>query len=365
VATFADSGRELDLFIVETRQSIATLASAVDDLRARTELLESGMAALMEALTPPPEPGPVYGAGAERLPVWPGADEYTGQLSLAAGTSISGMTVFGDLRALGPVHLDHCILPGGAYQPTTDVGVVTAYNRREGLFELDYCTIKPHVEAIGRNGILGWQYAARHCEISGVNDGVGWYATSNTGSPDTQVLVEDTWIHDLIYGYPDTITTSHKDGPHTDGGQGQGGRGAVLRRVKFDLTAHALPGSPPNPEKPWLLTDGPWANGACVVFQDNTKQGQPELVIEDCEFAGGLAHLNIKPGVKITLKGVNRHHDDVAHHDESPKYSRYYIRFDNRSATPDVTGLETCVFVDGPYEGRKLLDVPGAVYSNA
>jgi hypothetical protein len=187
-------------------------------------------------------------------------------------------------------------------------------------------------------------------EITQTIDGAGMYATSVTGSTSARVVVEDTWIHDLKYYYPDTVTPSHTDGTHPDCIEIQGGRDITLRRLRLEATATAISGSGINPAKPWLLGQG-WANGNCMVAV-RAVTGYPiaNLLVDSCTFLGGGAQLAIKRDVSVTLRN-NRHYRAVAQ--LAGVYAGYWIRFDDLK-TNQAQGLNTSTWIDGPYAGQVL-----------
>lgn len=277
-------------------------------------------------------------------------------VTLPDGFTGSDLRFHGIVVPAGRLTLDQCVFKGPKVIPTSgDHALLRCFNKRAGQAVVSHSTFVPQTKGNSLNDLLGWQYELYSCDLSGGIDGAGAYASSNTGSNSAKVVIEDTWIHALSYFYPDKITTSHTDGTHSDCVQIQGGTDIRLTRVKLDGYAAAAPGSGVNPSKPWLLQDpNHWNNGADLIVQNNTGIN-PNVVVEDCEFSGSLAQMNIKPGVVMAIKG-SRHHYDVAN---TTGYSRYYIRFDQKSATPGVTGLETAVFVDGPNQGKRLVDAGG------
>ncbi len=87
------------------------------------------------------------------------------------------------------------------------------------------------------DGVRGSNFTLRRVEITKTVDGVHIHGLTtiridpNAGN----VLVEDSWIHDLIkYGNPPD--TSHSDGSHNDGIQIVGGKNIIIRRNRIDGT---------------------------------------------------------------------------------------------------------------------------------
>lgn len=286
----------------------------------------------------------------------------SGVVSLPAGFKGSDLRFHGIIVPAGPVTLDQCVFKGPKTVPTTgDHALLRCYNKRTGQAVVTNSTFVPQTKGNSLNDVLGWQYELYHCDLSGGIDAAGIYVTSAAGSDSAKVIIEDSWLHDLSWTWPDKIThRADGSGTHSDVIQIQGGKDVTLRRLKLDAYVAVLPGTQVPADKQWVV-DGRWA-GAGITIQNNT--GFPvEAIFEDIEVSGGMAQFNIKPNVKITMKNT-RHHYDVGNHAANPKYSRYYIRFDKQSSNK-VTGLETAVFVDGPDKGKRLLDTSRGVTTNA
>ncbi|GAA3636949.1 hypothetical protein GCM10022236_44320 [Microlunatus ginsengisoli] len=255
----------------------------------------------------------------------------------------------GVITFAGSARITRSLFRGPAQPMSGQQACVRCYNRRVGQAVLDQCTIRPQLPFNCLDGILGWQYEVYRSEITGTIDGAGIYATAQTGSSSARVVIEDTWIHDLTYYYPDLVTPSHADGTHPDCIEIQGGRDITLRRLKLEATATAIAGSGANPAKPWLLGQG-WANGNCVVMVNNTGIPIRNLMIDSCTLRGGLAQLAVKPDIGLTLN-ANRHYRAVAQ--QPGAHAGYWIRFDDLK-TDQVQGLGTSTWIDGPYAGQVL-----------
>lgn len=280
-------------------------------------------------------------------------DPAVDKVSLPAGTVLTDKIIYGDITPLGYVELIRCLLLGGTSSPTNDIGVVTCTGSRTGQTILRDCTIKPRVEANGRNGIQGRQYEAYRCDISGTVDGCGIFSTIAGRNADVTLL--GNYIHDLVYIYPDLITTSHTDGTHNDCVQYQGGRGVWVMGNRLKATAHALAGTGSNPSKPWLIGTG-HANGAGIIVQRNTGDA-PNLTVtvEKNWLSHGLSHLNGKASATSYTYRGNRHYRATATN-SSPSWSGYWMRFDAGMDISGIVGAETTnTWVDGPYAGQTLV----------
>jgi hypothetical protein len=273
----------------------------------------------------------------------------TGTIVLPDGFVGDRLRFHGVITFAGRARITRSLFRGPAQPMTGQQACVRCYNRRIGQAVLDQCTIRPQLPFNCLDGILGWQYEVYRSEITGTVDGAGIYATSQTGSASARVVIEDTWIHDLAYYYPDLVTRSHLDGTHTDCVEIQGGHEITLRRLRLEATASAMSGSGTNPAKPWLLGQG-WANGNCVVVVNNTGIPITNLLVDSCTFLGGLAQLAIKPNVSLTLH-ENRHYRAVAQ--QPGAFAGYWIRFDDMNSN-QVQGLNTSRWIDGPYAGQVL-----------
>jgi hypothetical protein len=279
-------------------------------------------------------------------------DPSTDKLTLPAGTVITEKIIYGDITPQGSLTLNRCLLVGGLSNPTTDVGVVTCTGNRTGQTVLRDCTIKPRVEANGRNGIQGRQWEAYRCDISGVIDGMGIFSTV-VGTP-ANVTALGNYVHDLVYVFPDTITTSHTDGTHNDCIQYQGGRLVTVRGNRIRATSHAKAGTGTNPDKPWLIGTGN-ANGAGIIVQRNTGDAADQSVIFEQNFlSNGLSHLNGKATAPSYVYRNNQHYRATATN-VSPPWAGYWMRFDAGMVLADITGAEISnKWIDGPYAGQLL-----------
>lgn len=287
----------------------------------------------------------------------------------SGGGVIEDAIIYGDLKppASGATWtLRRCLLVGGNHVPSGASAVVDCNGARTGSNDttnndvgriiLEQCEIAPRRPSLNRDGIVGHKFSLINCLVQNTVDAVGAFITSNKGTH-ANVKIIGNKLANLGYGYPDYINgvsgaAQHTDGTHDDTIQLQGG-GNV--EISFNLliasTLAAFAGSGTNPDKPWLIPGG-WSNGACIVIQDNTGVGtftKANTIIRGNRMAGGLAHINIKPGVAFTLDR-NEHFRDTA---IGTGHSGYWIRFDQQS-TNDVDGLATEVWIDGPYAGQIL-----------
>jgi hypothetical protein len=295
---------------------------------------------------------PLYGCPPSQVLKDYNSPDTSGVVTLPSGFKGSGLRFHGVIVPSGPFEITKSVFRGPKNKITSgNHALVRAYNKRAGQAVMHQCTFLPQTPSNGLDCILGWQYELYRCDLSRGVDGMGIYASSATGSNLANVIAEDVWIHNLSYFYPDLITPSHADGTHNDCVQIQGGEAIKLTRLKLEGFATNF-GT--NPDKPWLV-NGKWSNGACLIVQNNTGIN-PKITVNDLEYSGGLSHMNIKTGVILTINGA-RHHDNVANN-ASPRYSKYFIRYQKQSATP-TTGLSGAVFVDGANKGKKLVDAGG------
>lgn len=89
------------------------------------------------------------------------------------------------------------------------------------------CTFAATTPSAWVNGIMGHDFTARRCNFYQVTDCIQIYNTNNSyGSTatadDVNVVVEGSYLHDMVYWYPD-LNSSHTDGTHNDGIQLQAG----------------------------------------------------------------------------------------------------------------------------------------------
>jgi hypothetical protein len=275
------------------------------------------------------------------------------KVTLPAGTVLSNKRIYGDITPGGPVTLRNCLLVGGTSQPSSDIGVVTATGSlRSGLIELYDCSIIPRAPKNGRNGVQGRQYKAVRCYVKNTTDGFGVFSTlgSNTAA---DVTIQQCMVEELLYSYPDPASSNHSDGAHTDCVQIQGGRNVRVIGNKLVATAIAETGTGANPQKPWLLERTPgWANGGCVVVQDNTGAGIDSSVVIDSNWtSGGLSHYNIKASAAgSVIQNGNVYRDTAV----GTGNSGYWGRLETGMSQTAITGITTHRWIDGPYAGELL-----------
>jgi hypothetical protein len=118
----------------------------------------------------------------------------------------------------------NCIFRGTATAPTGSNALVrawTAHNR--GHLFVD-CTFLPQTPDPNWNGISGYGFTLLRCDISYVVDGVDPFNTSTAPDGPSDLLVQQSYIHDHAY-WPNPPDTSHFDGSHSDSCQWQGTTG--------------------------------------------------------------------------------------------------------------------------------------------
>lgn len=269
--------------------------------------------------------------------------------------------IYGDIKWKGTsdITLKNCMLVGGSNPPASASAVVDCNATHQGRITLIDCTITPR-DPRNRDCIVGHNWSAYRCNLSAGIDGAGIFTTSGTNA---DVVMMGNWTHDLSYVYPDyrngvSGATWHTDGSHNDGVQMQGGRNVHLKGNFIDLVNSnpAPTNSGPNPDKEWLsVVKG--NNGSGLIVQDNTGAGiDNTVIVEQNWFRGSLTQINIKPNMRFIFRN-NRHFREVAINDTGlpGKWNGYWIRLDQREGAV-ITGLETNVWEDGPFEGQPLVE---------
>jgi hypothetical protein len=207
-------------------------------------------------------------------------------------------------------------------------------------------------------------------------DGVGIYKTS--APYDCFVKVKGCLIEDMVYVYPDLITTSHTDGTHNDCIQIQGGNNIEIVGNALVGTCHKLAGTGTSSQTEWLFTDplGPaaplgWSNGSNLIIQDNV--GAPNfdstVIIESNYFRYGKTQMSPKStsaGASWVYR-YNKHSSvnfPARNGAPPPTHNSYWIRFDDITVMGTVTGLTsggalantTNVWLDGASAGLALTE---------
>jgi hypothetical protein len=269
----------------------------------------------------------------------------TSAVTLSAGT-YTNKRIYGEITWSGNVTLNNCELLGGNTALTSDKGIINGGSSSNvGHLTAIDCEIHSQVESNGRNGTQGKEFTLTRCHIYGVVDGVGILTLTSSGVQAANVTVEGCLIEDLVYVYPDNITTSHTDGTHNDCIQIQGGSNILIRGNRLMGTSHKLAGTGTNPAKPYLLDGGrSWANGAGIIVQkQGTTYAVANCVVRKNWFSGGLAHVNAKTASAGTWTYTgNVHYHDMASkpagYPSGDSLSEYCIRIESRAAS-NITGI--------------------------
>lgn len=266
------------------------------------------------------------------------------------------LDIYGNVivRASG-VQFINCRLRGGLNWPTYQTGVADCRHASAravpALFE--DCTIYAARPSYYRDGIMG-NFTARRCDISNVTDGCGIYNTSSTDGAVTKV--EASYIHDLVYWYPEPAHPN--DGTHNDGIQIQSGGDIHIIGNFIDLTAslgddraYADPDgtaysggqlSGVNPEKPTQLTQpgGPHANGSGIIVQRNTGVAlSNSVIVEQNWLKRGSTSLALQDGTYVVRNNIITR-SSFYYYSGNPS-NQYPIRPTSATTGAKVTGLYT------------------------
>jgi len=146
-----------------------------------------------------------------------------------SGAEYSDLDILVDVNLAGTTGVKYrrCRLRGNSGAGGSGAGLVRATGNHGGGHVFEDCTFDPQTPHHNRDGIRGWGFTLRRCDISGVVDGVSVFNTS-TPSSNCAVTIEQCWIHDQAY-WPNPPDTNHSDGSHCDGVQWQGSPGLVVR----------------------------------------------------------------------------------------------------------------------------------------
>lgn len=280
-----------------------------------------------------------------------------------SGSTISGKTVYGDITlATGIITFDNCDLPGGTHVPTTNQSIVRGDNNRSGstsIATFKDCRISPRTRALNRDCVRGNRLRIYRCEIKGGIDGLSGFALSSQNSGNANNEFCGNHITDLAYGYPDydngtSGATEHSDGTHNDCIALQGGTNQLVWGNYIGGYSTELAGNthPLLTQPQWVVADGGWNNGGCIIVnEDAGTQTDNTTIIKENWLSGGLSQVNIKVNTTFMLQD-NQHYRDVAQNG-SPLFQGFWIRLDDH--TPTITSLESeHVWVDGPFAGSYL-----------
>lgn len=125
-----------------------------------------------------------------------------------------------------PIVFRNCNFQGPAVWPTGSVALARCFTTGHCPVEFYDCTFRAQTPNPSVNGLMGHDYKAVRCDVSGVVDAVSVFNTADPAGP-VGVSVTQSSLHDLLW-YPNP-QDSHPDGSHNDGVQMQGGAGFVFQ----------------------------------------------------------------------------------------------------------------------------------------
>ncbi|MBW7895504.1 MAG: RICIN domain-containing protein [Opitutaceae bacterium] len=162
------------------------------------------------------------------------------------------------------------------------------------------CTFFPQTPTHTLDAVRGRNFTLRRCNISGTTDGIHLYGPGGAPFPDLQVLVETSYIHELVFWGPHIPGVGHSDGTHNDSVQIAQGYNATFRGNWMNGLLHQGLGDWGSYNK-----TSP-ANQATSVFMITPSRGPISgLTITHNWLGGGKATINQsnKPGYTITNIG--------------------------------------------------------------
>ena len=203
-----------------------------------------------------------------------------GRLSVTvAGTIIEDQDIYGQVYvAAKDVIIRRCRIRGRA--ATGNEGLVQTTSASAVNVLVEDCEITPDYPSYWLTGVLGANYTVRRCNIHRSVDGLGGYNTSAPGQP-LNILVEDSYIHDLSYFSPDPNHPTDNQ-THNDGFQIQGGTGAIVRRNYFS-SYYATDVGTDNRPRPQALS--------CILFNNNVGNTGGHTITDNW-FYGGYVPIN-------------------------------------------------------------------------
>lgn len=278
---------------------------------------------------------------------------YTGPSTITvAGTIIDSKIVSVDLKIQAAnVVIRKSRIRGGTTAPANATGCIDANSNACFNLLIEDNHIEPQRPHYNRDTVVGHEYTARRNRTKRGTDGFGVFAKPG-GSPYANVTLQGNYVSDQTYFFPDVV---HSDGTHNDGCQIQGGRGILVEGNRFDVTSVAGAGSLVNPDKPNHLTqtNGPHANGAGIIVQDNVKAGlglayngdgsinlAESVVIRKNWFKFGLTGANLKDGYYYFGENWFSEGNFYLYNTSNPE-SYYAIRPTSATTAAKIGGLNT------------------------
>ncbi|RCK68252.1 hypothetical protein DT076_16515 [Desertihabitans brevis] len=219
----------------------------------------------------------------------------------------SAPETFEGYRYQGMVYLNcsnktfrNCLFEG----PASPTGAIVQgnYDASSGNTFED-CTFRPRTANDVVNCVQGRGLTLRRCDISGGVDGAG--ATRGSTSLRSDVVVEQCWIHDLLYYRP---SDTHADGQtHSDAIQWHGGLGLTVRYNRIE-------GFSPSPDA--NRPDDGAGGGApfyplnvimsLLMVNGTASAPTGELLVEGNWMDGGFVLINAQQTANCLTTGPNR-----------------------------------------------------------
>jgi hypothetical protein len=158
-----------------------------------------------------------------------------GDVSLSTpGQVYENKDIFGRVSvSAANVTIRNCRIRGGS-SPST--GLITLTSASVSNCVIEDCLITPDYPHSDWNGVVGHDFTLRRCNIWGTTDGLNIHNTHATQPYDTNVIVEQCYIHDLSWWTAPTGGIVHPSDTetHNDLIQHMGGRGTIIRGNRLD-----------------------------------------------------------------------------------------------------------------------------------
>lgn len=250
---------------------------------------------------------------------------YTGSATItASGTVIENCIIDKDLDIrTSNVTIRNCYFIGGTDGASTSM--IKATNAGCFNLQVSRVTANPRVKSDVRNFLVGHDYTAIRCDVSGVVDAFRVHNT-NVGTADVDVAIklQGNYIHDATFYYP---ATGQSDGTHNDGVQIENGRNIEITGNSIHAFIDPNVGQAQDPSSPWYPSQ---RTLSCIIVTPNVGPCA-DITIDKNWFYGGRWPVNLSEGgrgavVNFLMTG-NRFAGDQTYTPTSIRQATYDLNF--------------------------------------
>jgi hypothetical protein len=152
--------------------------------------------------------------------------------------------IYDPVNSSTPIEFRNCSFIGPTSYSGGAVGLLKLYDSGHAPIRLFDCRIRAQAPHPLINGLHGYRFYARRCDLSLVADAVSTFSRSGDVNGQIDVDFQQSWIHELVWFSRSAAaaigaTISTADGLHCDLWQHQGGAGAIFKHNTLEGYTHA------------------------------------------------------------------------------------------------------------------------------